>query len=254
MTDEMIPVAKNDKFVFNCSPADGCLNECCKNINQFLTPYDIIRLKARLGIASAEFLRTYTSLIFGPETGLPMIVFKPDPHSGYSCPFVRESGCSVYEDRPGSCRLYPLARAVSRSRETGRLTEYFALIQEDHCKGWETGETGTVADWIDSQEVRPYNEMNDRMMEVISLKNTTLPGRLDGRQADLFCLALYDMDTFRREVFENSRLAGVNIPENVLSTCRHDDVALLGLGLSWIKYELFGIPMDFIAGSAGTDV
>jgi hypothetical protein len=45
---------------FRCRKDIDCFNACCKNIDIMLTPYDIVRLKTRLGITSTEFLREYT--------------------------------------------------------------------------------------------------------------------------------------------------------------------------------------------------
>ncbi len=245
MTEEMIPISPEDVLVFDCSPSNPCFNECCRNLNLFLTPYDILRLKNRLGMTSDAFLRQYTSVHAGPETGLPVVTFKPDPHAGYSCPFVTETGCSVYEDRPASCRMYPLARAVTRSRETGETTEHFALIQEAHCKGFGRGEERTVAEWLDTQDVKQHNEINDRLMEIISLKNTTLPGKLEGFQSDRFYLACYDLDSFRKEIFSGSLLDDPDIPSETLDTIEKDDTALLFFGLRYITHFLFGKSMDF---------
>jgi len=48
-------LAPEDKFSFSCHPGVSCFNHCCADINIVLTPYDIIRLKNRLGITSPEF-------------------------------------------------------------------------------------------------------------------------------------------------------------------------------------------------------
>ena len=34
----------------------ACFTRCCRNIDILLTPYDVIRMKNRLGITSTEFL------------------------------------------------------------------------------------------------------------------------------------------------------------------------------------------------------
>ncbi|THB80699.1 MAG: YkgJ family cysteine cluster protein [Desulfobacteraceae bacterium] len=245
MSDEMIPVGRDDILPFRCGPDNECFNECCRDLNQFLTPYDIMRLKQHLGLRSAEFLKTYTALHTGPESGLPVVTFKPNPDQGYACPFVSSEGCTVYENRPASCRMYPLARAVARSRETGELTEYFALIEEDHCKGFSDQGGQTVGSWLEGQEVDAYNRVNDRLMEIISLKNSVRPGRLEGALADKFYLALYDLDTFRAEIFENQLLEDLDVPADILDRIRADDASLLSFGLIWVRHVLFGREMDY---------
>ena len=44
-------------FNFKCSPGVGCFTRCCGDVTIVLTPYDILRLKNRLGIGSEDFIR-----------------------------------------------------------------------------------------------------------------------------------------------------------------------------------------------------
>jgi len=244
MTEEMIPMDPQDLMKFDCSSQNECFNDCCRDLNQALTPYDVLRLKQNLGMTSQDFLKKYTALHYGPESGLPVVEFKPNPATGHACPFVTPEGCSVYADRPASCRMYPLARAIARSRETGEIGEFFALIEEPHCKGFgrETGQT--VRQWLAGQDVGRHNKQNDKLMELISLKNRILPGKLEGAQADQFYLALYDLDEFRTQIFENELLKKFDIPGVLLEKIKADDEALLNFGIEWVKYMLFGIGIN----------
>ena len=238
MENNMIPLSQNDVFTFSCSKKVPCFNECCRDLNQFLTPYDILRLKNRLGLSSSLFLDRYASQQTGPETGLPIITLKTNDSKSLKCPFVTPSGCSVYEDRPSSCRTYPLVRLASRSRETGEITERFILLKETHCLGFEQGRTWTIKEWIENQKVSFYNEMNDMLLEIISFKNRRLPGSLDLKSRHCFHMALYDIDTFRLHIFEKNvldRWNPDNTDTNTLDTLKNDDVALLKLGHQWIK-------------------
>ncbi|MCG8688547.1 MAG: YkgJ family cysteine cluster protein [Desulfobacterales bacterium] len=240
MSDEMIPVDLNDPMEFCCAAENPCFNECCRDLNQALTPYDILRMKNALNIPSQKFLREYTSLHFGPESGLPIITFKPNPATGHACPFVREKGCSVYNDRPASCRMYPLARAIARDRQTGQIREFFARIEEDHCKGHGREDGITVDQWIQGQKVADHNRENDKLVELISLKNQIMPGKLEGAQADSFYMALYDLDEFKDKIQNNNLLDGLDVPEALMDKILEDDLALLNFGIAWLKYELFG--------------
>jgi Fe-S-cluster containining protein len=239
----MIPVTIQSLMSFNCNCENECFNECCRDLNQALTPYDVLRLKNSLGISSQDFLKTYTALHYGPESGLPVIEFKPNPDKGYECPFVTPQGCSVYEDRPGSCRMYPLARAITRSRQTGEINQYFALIEEPHCKGFGKGKGQSVEQWLKGQNVDRHNKENDKLMELISLKNKIMPGKLEGLQTDIFYLALYDLDEFRAQIFEKDLLKSFSIPDGILRIITTDDEALLNLGIDWVKYRLFGVEL-----------
>ena len=240
MEADMTPLLPGEQFCFECSPEVPCFNECCRDLNQYLTPYDILRLKKSLGLSSSEFLKRYTVRYTGPETGLPVVSLKQNQSEALTCPFVRPAGCAVYADRPASCRMYPLARALSRSRETSETTEHFALLKEPHCQGF-TDKGAISADaWVSQQGLKEYNAMNDRLMTLISLKNRLLPGALEPRLAELFHLALYDLDGFRQAIFEQNLLAGLNVKAAALEKIKTDDVELLKLGLTWVRFKLFG--------------
>lgn len=243
MTEDMMPVSPDTPMNFKCSSKNSCFNECCRDLNQTLTPYDILRLKKNLGISSQVFIKQYTSLHHGPESGLPILTFKSNPDTGHECPFVKPEGCSVYEDRPASCRMYPLARAIARSRDTGEIGEFFALIEEPHCKGFCESSGQTVREWLEGQDVEEYNRQNDKLMELISLKNRIMPGKLEGAQSDKFYLALYDLDEFRLEIFEKDLLKDLNVPAPVMEKLKASDEILLDFGIEWVRYMLFGVPI-----------
>jgi len=116
LENNLVPIDLEETFRFECSPGLACFNACCRDLNQFLYPYDILRLKRRLGISSGEFLKCYTSQHLGPESGLPIVSLTSADAKRLTCPFVTAEGCSVYPDRPSSCRIYPLVRAISRNR------------------------------------------------------------------------------------------------------------------------------------------
>ena len=153
MENNFIPIAPSETFLFSCSRQVSCFNDCCRDLNQFLTPFDLLRLKNRFEIPSNVFLERFTTGHIGPESGLPVITLKTDTASQSKCPFVTPSGCSVYEDRPSSCRMYPLMRVVSKSRETGNLNEQYFLIKEPHCMGFHEGTSWTVQQWLQDQEI-----------------------------------------------------------------------------------------------------
>jgi hypothetical protein len=52
-----VRLTKESKFRFSCHPGVPCFTNCCRNMNIILTPYDIIRLKNRLGLTSDMFLQ-----------------------------------------------------------------------------------------------------------------------------------------------------------------------------------------------------
>ena len=239
METDFMPLELDDEFKFACSPEVPCFNQCCRDINQYLTPYDIYRLKNRLKMNSGDFLNKHTVEHIGPQTGLPIVSLKALPHEDLRCPFVADEGCQVYEDRPASCRTYPLARAVSQSRQTGQLIENYALMQEPHCQGFAQQRTQTVREWIQDQEIAEYNRFNDMLMTIISLKNQNKRRPLDLREQHLFRLALYDLDAFRQHLQTQGLPEGLHLAEGELEKLLADEKQLLAFGHRWLRWMLF---------------
>ena len=239
MENQLLPLGLDDTFHFGCTPQVPCFNQCCRDLNQFLTPYDILRLKRGLGLSSGRFLETYTRCNTGPQTGLPVVTLKAGPAPERQCPFVSAAGCTVYADRPSSCRTYPLVRLAVRSRQTGQTSARYALLQEPHCRGFDQPRNQSVAQWLASQEVVVYNEVNDLFLELIALKNRFQDGPLGLREAFLFSLALYDLDRFREQLYRQGLLDRRDFSADELAAAERDDLALLKLGHRWVRQTLF---------------
>ena len=115
------------------------------------------------------------------------------------------------------------------------------VLKESHCLGFKANETQTVREWIEHQGLSEYNEHNDVLMGLISLKNQLRPGPLDVKSAHIFHLALYDLDSFRLQIFDDNLIDTHAMEPAMLEAIKGDDVALLKFGIEWVKRELFGI-------------
>ncbi|MEJ2156868.1 MAG: YkgJ family cysteine cluster protein, partial [Desulfobacteraceae bacterium] len=112
-----VQLTYSSKFKFKCHPGVSCFTECCRGTQIILTPYDVIRLKTRLDLPSDQFLAIYTEPHVLEKTDLPVVTLKHMDDDKESCPFVREDGCILYEDRPTACRYYPLGVASLQHKE-----------------------------------------------------------------------------------------------------------------------------------------
>ncbi|MFC1895428.1 YkgJ family cysteine cluster protein [Thermodesulfobacteriota bacterium] len=234
----------HDAIDFSCHRALSCFNACCHDLNQFLTPYDILRLKNRLALPSGVFLKQYTSIHTGPRSGMPVVSLKPRPASTAPCPFVTDSGCAVYEDRPSSCRAYPLARVVSRDRDTGAVREGYFLIEESHCLGFGQENSVSISKWVARQGLEAYNTCNDLFLEVVALKNRAKPGPISSGHADVFVLGCYDLDRFRDCALRGDLPGPADILDAVRATPGKDqEGALLKLGLRWASFMICEEPV-----------
>ncbi|MBD3850998.1 MAG: YkgJ family cysteine cluster protein, partial [Acidobacteria bacterium] len=105
-------LAEGETFGFTCHPGVPCFNSCCADVNIILTPIDVLHLARRLGMNTREFLETHTSNPITKDLQLPISMLRMKDEENKPCPFVGEEGCTVYEDRPWACRMYPLGLAI----------------------------------------------------------------------------------------------------------------------------------------------
>jgi hypothetical protein len=119
------------------------------------------------------------------------------------------------------------------------MTAQFMVLRESHCLGFEEGKTRTLRRWIDEQGLAVYNENNDNLMQIISLKNRLIPGPLDIKSSHLFKTALYDLDNFRLQIQNSGLLDNSPINSRIVDAALNNDVALLDLGMLWIQHVLF---------------
>jgi uncharacterized protein len=236
---ELIPLALDDTFTFGCHPNVPCFNHCCRDLNQALTPYDVLQLKRHMGLSAQEFLDRFAILYMGPATGLPVVSLRFAQAGKGACPFVTDSGCQVYSARPASCRIYPLARALHRSRSDGRISEHYALLQESHCRGFEQVQTQTVRQWIAGQGLKAYHQMNDALLELIALKNQMRPGELSPEHRQLTQMAFYNLDTLKQKASAKA-LPGMDHDHLPPLPDPDDDDAWLTWSMAWIRQVLFG--------------
>ena len=113
------------------------------------------------------------------------------------------------------------------------------LLNEPHCLGFNEPREQTVRQWIKEQGVGTDNLINDKLMEIISLKNQLHPGRLNLNSRRRFYMALYDVDDFRNHIFKNDLLEDVEVHPEKLTAAETDDTALLEVGMEWVKRVLF---------------
>jgi Fe-S-cluster containining protein len=236
---ELLPLTLDDAFQFACHSRVPCFNQCCRDLNQALMPYDVLRLKTNLNMPAADFLSRYAEIRIGPATGLPVASLRFSTGKKRQCPFAADRGCRVYSDRPASCRTYPLVRLLRRSRTNGRRIEQFALLKEPHCRGFEQKQTQTVRQWIVSQELEAYYEANDLLMDLIALKNQRRPGPLPQELSELVQTALYDLERLKA-LATSDRLDKMDGPGLKPVAALQDDLAWLKWSMAWIKVVLFG--------------
>ncbi len=227
----------DDVFRFECDSTLDCFTHCCRDVSIVLTPYDILRLKRALGLDSSEFLEQYTICPFTPEQKFPVVLLKMDAETR-RCPLVGEGGCGVYAHRPWACRMYPLGMAEPR-KATATDRAFHFLVREELCHGHDRGEQRSVRQWILEQGIEEYDMMGAGFKELMLHEFWDGEQTLTPQQVEMFHMACYDLDRFRRFVFETRFLDLLEIDEARVEALRTDDLELLDLGLQWLRFSLF---------------
>jgi len=228
------------RFKFECHKKVDCFTRCCRGINIILTPYDIIRLKNRLGLPSDEFLAIYTKPQVLEKTDLPVVTMKLMDDEQSSCPFVRDDGCIVYEDRPTTCRYYPLGVASLSYKDDVDDSEFYFFINEPHCLGFKEQKDWTVEDWRKDQGVDFHDRINAEWTDLIVRKRSFPPNmKLTDQSKQMFFMASYNLDKFRKFVFESSFLNRYDIDSRTVEKIKEDEIELLAFGLKWLRWLLF---------------
>ena len=236
------PVARMDAdhfFRFNCAPGVSCFTQCCQDVNIFLTPYDVLQLKNALGVSSDEFLEEH-AIVLSKEKQLIPVVFLKMKAEDKRCPFVTEEGCTVYENRPWACRMFPL--------DTADDGTFHLITDASRCKGLEAKETWQIGEWLVEQGVVPYDQMNTLL--------TTITAPLKAQQLDIdnpdiskmVFMSLYNLDKFRDFVFKSTFLERFDVDPLLIEKIKRSDVELLKFAIDWIKFGIFGQKLFKVKG------
>jgi hypothetical protein len=206
-----------------------------------LTPYDIIRLKNRLGLTTGAFLNDYTYVEIEGKSSYPFVFLRMKEEAGMPCHFVSPDGCTIYDDRPANCRYYAVGQASLRKQDDKDslpyTEEFYFLIKEPHCLGFQEDRQLTIEQWREEQGVDIYDEMNRGWKSVLFRRNT--PGNeLDEKQQKAFYMACYDIDRFRRFVFESKFLETFDVDATTLERISNDETALMQFGFEYTKFIL----------------
>ncbi|PIE59641.1 MAG: zinc/iron-chelating domain-containing protein [Desulfobulbus propionicus] len=228
---------------FDCHPGVQCFTACCHDIKIILTPYDILTLRQRLGLAAHEFITQYTMPTYLEKTDMPGVQLKLVGDKK-ACPFVTPDGCTVYTDRPSACRYYPVGMADFHEGGTDDADEekFFFLVKEPHCKGHEEQKKWTIGEWRADQGVDLRDEMNKEWLRLVMRRKSF------GHQASLseaakrmFFMASTDLDTFRNFIFASSFLDTYEVDEQTQKNIREDDIALMHFSFKYLGNTLFGV-------------
>ncbi len=233
---------EGDSFRFDCYKGISCFTQCCARLQLVLTPYDVIRVKNRLGLHSQEFLTRYTDTILKDKMKFPVVVLKMNDDEDKRCPFVTSDGCAIYEDRPGACRLYPLARASTVANPKKGMLEKFFMVREPHCMGFKEDRLWSLDEWMNHEGLNQYNEMNNKWVEIVTSDKDLGSDSDVTKKMQMFFMASYNLDRFRDFIFHSSFFSHFYEDAEKINRLKYDDVALMLFAFDWLKFSLYGEP------------
>jgi len=228
--------------VFECHPGTECFTRCCRDADMYLYPYDIIRLKSRLGLSSEKFLDRYTTTALRDNPYFPSVMLKMSDEEDKGCPFLSSDGCTVYEDRPFSCRAYPLERAVARGPDGNRPKEMYFIVRQPHCRGHEETRRWTLAEWLEDQQINEYNEINDRWVEIDTRLRENPWGAegLENPKSKMAFMSCFNVDRLKTFIMESSFLERFDMEPEKIDYFMESDTELLKFGFDWVEFFLTG--------------
>ncbi len=248
---EPVRLTEDDGFMFHCHRGVACWNKCCTGADVTLTPNDILRLAARLDMRPREFVKDYTVPAIWEAAGLPVAKLKMTGETGNEgnglgpCSFVAEEGCTVYEDRPATCRYYPIGFGTFKTKDADDVSDFHFLIKEEHCEGHSEAKSQSVREFRLEQGVEDYDRVNrgwiDILMKMASWKTLGGPqGRdVSPQTKQMFFMVSTDIDGFREFVLHTKFLDTYDIDEDKIALIKENDEALLQLGFDWLKNVMF---------------
>jgi hypothetical protein len=232
---------EDTRIQFRCHKGISCFNACCKKADVTLAPYDIVRLKTRLGMTSTDFLAKHTVPYPMDADGLMGVKLKTNDE-GACLLLDGDNGCGVYSDRPTVCRYYPVGLLAMHPKGAAQDEQHYSLVVESHCKGHEEDREISIADYRIEQGVIEYDEINREWYQLLLKKRSAGPtvGRPPLQSLQLFFLACYDVDRFRRFVLSDNFKNTYALDAETCAALDSDDVALLRFGFRLLRQVLFG--------------
>lgn len=234
----------DDRFCFQCHSKLPCFNRCCRNLKLILYPYDVLRLKNHLEISSERFIDDYVDVVLRKGEYFPEVLLRMAGDEEQSCPFLSSEGCTVYSDRPDTCRTFPVEQGAFFDGNAGQATPVFYLRPPHFCLGPNEPTSWTAAAWAKDQETEPYQRMTRRWSE-IRRRLASDPWGQKGPQstpAKMTFMAVYNTERFREFIFKSSFLKRYKVKSVLLKKLRHNDDALLSFGFDWVNLNLWRIP------------
>ncbi len=257
-----VRLTEADTFQFRCHKGVSCWNECCHGADVTLTPFDLMKLAEHFAVRPGNIVQDFAVPALHEGSNLPVAKLRMHGADGKgACVFMdEETGCTVYDARPATCRYYPLGLGVVKMKGQTEKSDMFFMVREKHCMGHAEMNEQTVGEYRAEQGVEPYDLLNERwidiLMKMASWRSVGGPGGNDVTKQvkQMFYMVSTDIDAFRSFVFGTRFLETYEIDPDMIEAVRTNDEALLQLGFDWMRNVMFnentiGMKQDILQAS-----
>ena len=243
-----------DRFCFRCHSGLECFNRCCRNLNLFLYPYDVLRLSRCLQVTTGNFIDLHVDVVRREGHFFPEVLLRMAENDAHTCPFLTDAGCRVYPDRPDTCRTFPVEQGALFNGVSGRCSTVHFFRPPDFCMGQHESQQWTAGTWARDQQAERYHDMTLRWAQIRRLFQNDPWGAEgpQGAKARMAFMAAYNMDAFREFLFGSSFLKRYRIKPDLRRKLKNSDLALLLFGFEWIQFFVWGMPSKQIRASNHT--
>ena len=142
--------------------------------------------------------------------------------------------------------MYPVGLASNKEKKEKCASaaktdeEFFFLMKEEGCLGFEEGKEWTVGEWMKNQGVGEYDEFG-RLYKELTLHEFFESGReVTPEKMEMFFIACYNLDRFRNLLFHSTFFDRFKIDDDLRKKIETDDEELLRFGFRWLRFSLFG--------------
>lgn len=237
-------IESDQPFNFHCHNQLTCFNQCCRNLNLFLYPYDVLRLRQCLNITSDQFIDRYVDIVMRKGHYFPEVLLRMVDDQNQACSFLTPDGCRVYTDRPHTCRMFPIEQGAHHNAETDQTEPLYFFRPPEFCQGPKETVQFTIDAYMANQGANQYFPMTlawAQLRQLFAQDPWGLEGP-HGPKAKMAFMAAYNIDQFKTFMFESSFLKRYHIAAPLKKKLKRSDEALLAFAFEWIKFFVWGIP------------
>lgn len=172
----------DDTFQFECSMCGSCCRQRAEPV--IINGPDLFRIAKALQLSPAEAAQEYTTWNIGGSSHLPVLTLRERLDG--SCRLLRKGRCTVHQNKPAVCALFPLGRIYDPVKDR---FQYFKNNFCNRAKRGSAAKTWTLEEWLDEFGLRETEE-DTRIWSRLTGGLAMVTAQMDETKIDGFLLHL----------------------------------------------------------------